>query len=924
VGVLVAALLAVGLAVPSAPPAHAIFDEPLTPEDIADLATYRVNTTLELPGVPAVTKTTDAVMTFDNFIDVNVPADGVADLRVNVQPDQAAGQIALGVQRLTAGPPPLRVEFEFDLPGPTDQVVILGYDSTDGAAPTGFLANAIFSGQSDHTTIHLDVGAANPVAPFSLVGSIFGRNGTTRIDPLDARVSFANPSNVLSVTFDSQPSAGHTHVDVASSFATKTTVDVSDVKGGRSRNLHAVVDALPSTASVDVVDDGAGHTTIGYAGGAAVNRLDLALHQQVGLVATDVNATLTKLATQATLELVAGNPAAGGSQEAHYTASGPVNTVDATASVTVGGGVAAQAVVHASGLPTTVDLVRNAAGQLSMSASAPVTRVEAGLAAGRSVELLHETGHYLNAITGADGSISVAAQVLGLKSFSATLGDPLTVAGSVNAAPLHAHAVDPARAIDITTSNVSPFSVSLSPSDGTLTYHAKTGINSIHATLDTTAPFVGAARHGELTLTTVPKDLDLEFGLLTAARAVATAVPRSQCVPTPTEDCPDPEPPPGDDDPNPPPPATDQDLDVRVGLDAHGATIGRIDTLLTSGGLPANALAATEDGVVFERTATVFRLQGRLSGLRSAAAHVQVVDDANTPLHRITRSGDFQLHLDPTVVQTRTARLQFSSGGNTGRLSLSRLPADIEDLSFVDLAQAETVGIAERSTQTVNYDASSTIASASVALDLGSMPNPLTASLTNVPAHFDFCKSTDGVCNDEPGVDRPRDHGSFLFDASSPVTLSGFLCLAPDDGTCTSATGADSALTFQNVALRHFAYELNVGAFTAANPFSAVLDTDGFGVTGDIEFFAENEADVDLQFPGNSFAGNDDHSGGIDIKNSPALNTTGFQVTAWKSGIATVNIAIAGHVACNANTTWQLITPTILFPNPFVTSNVCG
>src|SRR5262245_252585 len=102
VGVLIAALLAVGLGVPSAPPAHAsLFDDPLTPEDIADLATYRVNTTLELPGAPAVTKTTDAVMTLDNLIDVNGPADGVADLRVNVLPDQQNGQIVLGAQRLT-------------------------------------------------------------------------------------------------------------------------------------------------------------------------------------------------------------------------------------------------------------------------------------------------------------------------------------------------------------------------------------------------------------------------------------------------------------------------------------------------------------------------------------------------------------------------------------------------------------------------------------------------------------------------------------------------------------------------------------------------------------------------------------------------------------------------------------------------------
>jgi hypothetical protein len=254
---LAAVLLATSLAVPPVR-AGASFLEAPTPEDLADLATFQIHTTL--PG--AATKTTPAVMGFESLIDVHEPADGVADVKVHVVPDLAEQLVVVGASRLTDGPMPLRLELEFDLPGPEDEALVVGYDATASAAPTGFLLGVDFGGEGDVTRIDGDVGTVGAVAPLALLASTFERSAGTRVDPLDARVSFSQPGTSIGFVFETEPPAGRTHLELASTLPTAATVDVTQVKDGLTRSLHAVIDKVPASAAVDIVADGVDDTDV--------------------------------------------------------------------------------------------------------------------------------------------------------------------------------------------------------------------------------------------------------------------------------------------------------------------------------------------------------------------------------------------------------------------------------------------------------------------------------------------------------------------------------------------------------------------------------------------------------------------------------------------------------------------------------------
>ena len=404
--------------------------------------------------------------------------------------------------------------------------------------------------------------------------------------------------------------------------------------------------------------------------------------------------------------------------------------------------------------------------------------------------------------------------------------------------------------------------------------------------------------------------------------------PRRVCVPDQTTECPDPDPPlpPDDGEEPPPPPPVGEDSDDLYVFDANGETIGSIDALLTSDGLPADALKDTEDGLVLDRSGGEFRLQARISGLRQVTAHL-VEKDFRPAIDLVTNRTTIEAHLDPGVVQERSARATLRVDGGFASATLDYLPADIHTLDIFDSLRPAALGRRQETLQQVVYQASSPV-DITVDVDLPGMPNPLHAEVTDAPKEFELCKATDGACNDEPGPSLPRDNGSFLFHSDRPVTLDAFLCLAPATGSCTTEADATSALSIDDLKLQHVAYELNVGTpgeppadGVPPNPFRLLLDTAGFPVSGQIRAFAP-KVKADLRFPGDSFVGTDGESVGIRVRNMPALRTIEpWQLTFFRDGVASLDKDVDGRFDCRDDTTWTVVLPVV--GNPDITDLVC-
>lgn len=846
---------------------------PITVSDIADLLTYEVQTTANRSGSP-VTRSTPGLVAVPTLVDVDGSPIPLPDLLVEVVA-LPPGILAITIQRTTPGLLPLRVELQFDLPGASDPAVSFGYDALEGSAPTTFVTRvSVLRGLAGNTTVDANVTHLTTAPDLALVGSVFDKGPDGPTDAMDFGVDLAPSPGSLTAHLESDPTAGRTMVRLRSSKPTEVTVDVTDEKDGRSRTLHAVVADLPRSVSLEARD---------------------------GVDGSQVT----------------------------YLASAPISSIGAKVDETLDGGDERHAVLEVTDVPTRIDVTRDAADHVSMTADGPVGSIEGGFAEGRAVALLDETGHYLNAETGEDGSSTVAARVVGLRSFDAELGDPVAVTATLESAPLHARIVDPARAVDVHTSPVpATVAVRFSPTVGFAEYDASSQLDRFHVTVDSDVPFLQQADHGELTVTTLPPHLRLDFGRREPAPEIS---PRRVCVPDQTTECPDPDPPlPPDDDEEepPPPPPVGEDSDDLYVFDANGESIGSIDALLTSDGLPDDALNEEEDGLVLDQSGGEFRLQARISGLRQLSAHLVTID-RRPAIDLITNQTTVESHLDPAVVQERSARATIRVDGGFATATLDHLPTDIDTLDIFDSLRPAALGRRQETLQQVVYNASSPV-DITVDADLPGMPNPLHAEITDAPKEFEFCKATDGACNDEPGTSLPRDKGSFLFHSDRPVTLNAFLCLTPATGSCTTEAAATSALSITDLKLQHVAYELNVGTpaellpdNVPPNPFRLLLDTAGFPVSGRLNVF-DAKAKADVRFPGNSFVGNESESVGLDVKNMPALRTIEpWQLTFFRSGTLTLAKKVEGRFDCQPATTWTVVLPTAFLPNQDITDLIC-
>ncbi len=114
----------------SSPTALAADPVSITPEDLADLLSYQVNTTVRLPSGFEVTRTTPGAI--NTPIDVDVDgADHVPELNVNVglavDPSNVV-TVDVDVKRLVKQVP-VAVEVVLDLPGEGDPQARDGYDA---------------------------------------------------------------------------------------------------------------------------------------------------------------------------------------------------------------------------------------------------------------------------------------------------------------------------------------------------------------------------------------------------------------------------------------------------------------------------------------------------------------------------------------------------------------------------------------------------------------------------------------------------------------------------------------------------------------------------------------------------------------------------------------------------------------------------
>jgi hypothetical protein len=503
-------------------------------------------------------------------------------------------------------------------------------------------------------------------------------------------------------------------------------------------------------------------------------------------------------------------------------------------------------------MATAAWLVRDGETSFSLTADSAIGVIEAGVATGGPVQLLTDPA-YLHAVK-TDLVSSVAARILGLRSFFAALGDPVQVTSTVAPGPFRARLAQSGRTVEATIKDLpATTTVSFSPTAGVIEYQGSAEIGTIDAEVTSDTPLVGKADHAHVIVTGLPRQLRLDFGPRGPAPApTPSAVSiRRICVPDETTECPDPIPP-GPDPGEPPPPGGFPNLsrDGNVVIDANGATVDAVDVLLnTRPFLPSRPLAADEDGVVFEDLSDRFVLSGRITGLRKVVVRVRTEDRRNFDRFLGTKA-HAELHTDAALTEVRKARVELhtsQAGGGVDDVvaTLSDLPADVTvDLSSTEIAQPPN----PKGTQ-LNYYASGTIGTVSVDAKLAALPNPFHATVTEVPSRFTVCHATDGQCHDGDELVL-RDRGSFLFDASSVATLDAFLCLAPATGACDTTGEATSFVLVEGLTLQRIGFEFNLGSFTPENPLLAAFDTNSTPVKGRVVYSEQDRLRVDLSFPG--------------------------------------------------------------------------
>jgi hypothetical protein len=823
-----------------------------TVADLVDVATYKVHTVRRNADGTTTDKTTAGLVAVPTLVDVDRSVVPLPDFTVTVMPiPTPSPRIRIDIQRVTLSKVPVLVEAVFDLPGGT-QGVAFGYDGRSDTAPARFSTTVTFS-RSVATDVNLTMSTSGAGTTLGIVGSLFTRGpGEARVEPTDVGVGLTPVPASLTARALVDPAAGRTQADLTAPQPTLTDVTLSDRRAGGDLGVTATIDRLPSSLSLDIAGTpGTDHQELRYAASAPIASIVAAFHHQQGTEQTLVDARVKDLPPG--FVLTADTPP-GGVQTATWSAEGRLGSLGMNIRRIAGAAVTSQVVANATDVPPALSFTKDGT-RVHFGAESPVGSLEAGLASPGPVLLAaDEPASYLKVT-----DTSSAARVLGLQSFTADTGDPVTLSAVLAPGPLHADITRGDLHVDAVLDRLPATltTLSFSAKQGVVEYRASDPIDRIAVDVTSPEPIAGRATRAKLTLRGIPKDLLLDFGNKNPRSAVST---RRVCEIG--EDLPDCTPVPGDgdggggdggDDDGGEGQFPDTSFRQRVLLDANGGSMGSAEILLTSGPeAPGTPLTAAQDGVVVDDLADRFVVQARITGLQFAFVDLLTDDKRNrSGANFLSTHHTAELVVDPTVNGGRAVVVDHRrQQGLTATGEVDRFHAFVTNLPqtvSVDFSHFERVFVSPQPKITrATWTASSPITRVTVDADVPGLPNPVFLALDNVPTLAVLCKASNNACGNQPA----DDHGSFSFSASEPVRLSAFICQTPGPPACThdDPSAMTDGVILRDVTVKDLVFELHFGDLTVEDPFRLRFDTKNQPITGNVVLLGGST--IDVNFPG--------------------------------------------------------------------------
>jgi hypothetical protein len=839
------ATVAAALAPVATVPARGAQPSSLTAADVLGLITYQVRTTFG-----GVQRTAPAVVGVPALADVDGGL-SLPDLVVEALPT-SLGSVAVSIDKLNpARALPVQVELVFDLPGAKQ--VDFGYDATSGHAPTHFQTTVDFDRAADATTtIDASVRTRGAGPTLGVIASLTGADATA----LGTRLDLAPVPQQLTAGIVSDVANATTTATLAADRSVDASLDITDERNARNQHVTAALRGLPTSARVEVVTDkAAGRHEVHYLASSPIPAVVVDASAHAGTDEQSLHAAATTVPKQ--IDLVVQTS---GEQQAHYAADAALGALDVLSQATTDGAVSQEARLTVQGLPRHIDVLRPGPAALRFTADGPIGLVDGGLAHGSAVHGLAEDSDYVDLVSTAD-SDSAAVRLHGMQNLVAVGGSAIRATLTKAPGRLHLHSSVPERTIDAVVADLPATTrLTFDPDAGQLDYVGSDAIHRLVADVTSNTPFLGRATTAHVDVHDVPAAISASFGPSATPFVVPEhpiADPRQTCIPV-DDDADTTHPCPGDDGGGVPGdggddpgddggPAPRIDTDESYVFDAHGATLGRFElalgddtgmdnplegcdddgTVADGLGKPNDALC--EDGLVIEDLPSHFGIQARITGLKLAGARMQVhgPDDG-----RIVHTTEAHFELDSRVSQGRSTRIFLERPFEKTTVHLSALPssATLHLRSSNDVAETKP-------SVSVEYDAASPIEQVHVVTKTAAMPHSIDATVHGVPASFDICQAFDGRCFAPDGG--LRDHGSFLFNASSPVAIDLKMCTNPAEaGACNTEPVADGGhsdfLQVTNLKFQHIAFAMNKGSLTADDPFVFNVDTSGTPVSGQI------------------------------------------------------------------------------------------
>jgi hypothetical protein len=272
--------------------------------ELLDLATYRVHTVRRNTDGTVTDRTVNAVVGVPRPVNVDASALSPPDLVVEVLP-APPNRVVLEIARLGGGSLPLSVELLFDLPGPANGGVAVGYDALDSSAPGSFSTSLTFSSTPTTSDLGLDVNTGKSTSPLVLVGDLFTRGqGGSRIDPTSTRVRLDPVPSHIGARVATEVTANSVKADLSADVPTVAGVTVNETKAGRQRAVTALLDRLPRSTAVEIISDpDAHHDELRYEAASSIAAVTATVADTGGAAQTKVTATAKNVPTAMTLTL---------------------------------------------------------------------------------------------------------------------------------------------------------------------------------------------------------------------------------------------------------------------------------------------------------------------------------------------------------------------------------------------------------------------------------------------------------------------------------------------------------------------------------------------------------------------------------------------------------------------------------------------